>query len=55
MLAGILGWDPRPSIEQVVVYFGYLIPVLVAFFWSPRRSRPRAPAPGADPEVTASG
>ena len=47
VLAGILGWDPRPSIEQVVVYFGYLIPVLVAFFWSPRRSRPAA-GPGAD-------
>jgi high-affinity iron transporter len=53
VLAGILGWDPRPSIEQVVVYFGYLIPVLVAFFWSPRRSRP-APAPERTSEVAAS-
>jgi high-affinity iron transporter len=32
-LAGIFGWDPRPSIEQVVIYFAYLIPVLVLFFW----------------------
>lgn len=54
VLAGILGWDPRPSIEQVVVYFGYLIPVLVAFFWSPRRRRP-APALERGSEVPASG
>jgi high-affinity iron transporter len=32
-LAGIFGWDPRPSIEQVVVYVAYLIPVLFLFFW----------------------
>ena len=32
-LAGIFGWDPRPSIEQVVIYFAYLIPVLFLFFW----------------------
>lgn len=54
VLAGILGWDPRPSIEQVVVYFGYLIPVLVAFFWSPRRRRP-TPALERGSEVPASG
>lgn len=54
VLAGILGWDPRPSIEQVIVYFGYLVPVLIAFFWSPR-DRPRAPARERGPEVTASG
>ena len=24
---------PRPSIEQVVIYFAYLIPVLFLFFW----------------------
>ena len=44
VLAGIFGWDPRPSIEQVVVYFGYLVPVLIAFFWTPRARR-RAPRP----------
>jgi high-affinity iron transporter len=32
-LAGIFGWDPRPSIEQVVVYLGYLVPALFFFFW----------------------
>ena len=41
-LAGIFGWDPRPSIEQVVVYLAYLIPVLIMFFKKPRSS---APAP----------
>jgi high-affinity iron transporter len=41
-LAGIFGWDPRPSIEQVVVYLGYLIPVLVLFFKKPPTT---APAP----------
>jgi high-affinity iron transporter len=41
-LAGIFGWDPRPSIEQVVVYLGYLVPVLILFFKKPRAA---APAP----------
>ena len=36
-LAGIFGWDPRPSVEQVVVYVLFLVPVLVAFFWDGRR------------------
>jgi high-affinity iron transporter len=40
-LAGIFGWDPRPSIEQVAVYLGYLIPVLFFFFWD---GRPKATA-----------
>ena len=31
-LAGIFGWDPRPSVEQVVVYVGYVVPVLWLFF-----------------------
>jgi high-affinity iron transporter len=34
-LAGIFGWDPRPSIEQVLAYLAYLIPVGVAYFRSP--------------------
>jgi high-affinity iron transporter len=36
-LAGILGWDPRPSVEQVVVYLLYLVPVATAFLWHRRR------------------
>ena len=39
-LAGIFGWDPRPSIEQVVVYVGYLVPVLFLFFKRPRVTPP---------------
>ena len=42
VLAGIFGWDPRPSAEQVIVYLGFLIPVLVAYFWHPK---PKAKAP----------
>ena len=36
----MLGWDPRPSIEQVVVWFAYAIPVTAAFFWPARKVRP---------------
>ena len=42
-LAAMFGWDPRPSIEQVVVYFGYLVPVLVLFL------RPQSPPVPAEP------
>jgi high-affinity iron transporter len=44
-LAGIFGWDPRPSIEQVIAYLGYLLPVLYLFF---RHARPATapPPPG---------
>ena len=33
-LAGIFGWDPRPSIEQVVAYVAYLVPVVYLFLRS---------------------
>ncbi|MEZ5135775.1 MAG: hypothetical protein R2699_12155 [Acidimicrobiales bacterium] len=39
-LAALVGWDPRPSIEQVVVWFGYLIPVTVLFLQGPGSRRP---------------
>lgn len=45
-LAAMFGWDPRPSVEQVVVYLGYLVPVTYLFL---REPRPSAPAPVADP------
>ncbi len=32
-LAGIFGWDPRPSLEQLEVYLLYLVPVGLAFLW----------------------
>ncbi len=45
-LAGIFGWDPRPSIEQVVAYLGYAVPVLVLFFRNPKPVT-SAPVPSA--------
>ncbi len=33
VLAGIFGWDPRPSVEQVVVYLAFLVPVVILYFW----------------------
>jgi high-affinity iron transporter len=42
-LAAMFGWDPRPSIEQVVAYLGYLVPVLYLFL------RPQAQRPAVDP------
>jgi high-affinity iron transporter len=41
-LAGIFGWDPRPSIEQVIVYVGYVVPVSYLFL---RASKGAAPVP----------
>lgn len=35
-LAGIFGWDPRPSIEQVAAYLGFLVPIGWAYFHAPR-------------------
>lgn len=51
-LAAMFGWDPRPSIEQVIVYLGYLIPVTYLFLREPPPVR--APAgEAAEPEVAA--
>jgi len=47
-LAAMFGWDPRPSIEQVVVYFGYLIPVTWLFLRTPKTAQP-ATAPSVAP------
>ena len=30
-LAAMLGWDPRPSLEQVVAWLGYIVPVTYLF------------------------
>jgi high-affinity iron transporter len=49
-LAAMFGWDPRPSIEQVVVYLGYLVPVLTLFL---RPAPAPAPAPAARERATA--
>jgi high-affinity iron transporter len=48
-LGAMLGWDPRPSIEQVVAYLGFLVTVGWLFLRPPKAARqqpPRqAPAP----------
>lgn len=53
-LAAMFGWDPRPSIEQVVVYLGYIVPVLWLFLREPGAgARPRpAPSPRAAEATT---
>jgi high-affinity iron transporter len=48
-LAGIFGWDPRPSAEQVIVYLLFAIPVLVAFFWGANRPPRRREVAEATP------
>ncbi len=52
-LAGLFGWDPRPSVEQVIAWVGYFVPVTVLFLWGDdirRRVRLRS-APEPQPEV----
>ena len=49
-LAAMFGWDPRPSIEQVVVWLAYIVPVAWLFL---RSARPAAPAPAPAAEVPA--
>ncbi len=46
-LAGIFGWDPRPSVEQVEVYLLYLVPVVLAFLWPMLREQVRHAPRGA--------
>ena len=43
-LAAMFGWDPRPSIEQVVVWLAYIVPVTVLFLWGGRRAAAEAAA-----------
>lgn len=40
-LAGLFGWDPRPSLEQFVAWFAYIVPVTFLFL----ARDPRRPAP----------
>jgi len=41
ILAGLFGWDPRPSLEQLVVWIAYIVPVTFLFL----AREPRQPAP----------
>jgi high-affinity iron transporter len=48
-LAGIFGWDPRPSVEQLVAYVAYLVPVLALYLRAPA-PMPAVPAAEAERE-----
>jgi high-affinity iron transporter len=50
-LGAMFGWDPRPSIEQVVAYLAYALTVGYLFLRRPRR--PAATAPTPVPATTA--
>jgi high-affinity iron transporter len=49
-LGAMFGWDPRPSIEQVIAYLGYAILVTYLFLRNPRQQAAPAPAPASRPE-----
>ena len=49
-LAAMFGWDPRPSIEQVLVWVLYLVPVTLLFLLGGRRPAVAPPAPTATSE-----
>lgn len=44
-LAAMLGWDPRPSLEQVMVWLVYLVPIIAVFFKEPRVAAVRREPP----------
>jgi high-affinity iron transporter len=48
-LGAMFGWDPRPSIEQVVAWLAYLVPVSVLFLRPGRAPAPTPPAATATP------
>jgi high-affinity iron transporter len=41
-LAALFGWDPRPSVEQVIAWLGYFVPVTFLFL---RHVSPSTPKP----------
>lgn len=43
-LAALFGWDPRPSIEQVIAWAAYIIPVSYFFLRKTKAPAPIAPA-----------
>lgn len=51
-LGALVGWDPRPSLEQIVVWFAYAIPVSAVFLRGTRlpAARPAQPPRSAAPE-----
>jgi high-affinity iron transporter len=51
-LAGIFGWDPRPSAEQVAVWLLYVVPVMYFFLREVLTSRPRPSTPAKTTATT---
>ena len=43
-LAGIFGWDPRPSLEQVAIWLAYVVPVMYLFLKDVAVRKERVPA-----------
>ena len=48
-LGAMFGWDPRPSIEQVIVWLGYAGTVTYLFLRKPRRPAPTPQPPASQP------
>lgn len=53
-LGALFGWDPRPSIEQIVVWIGYLAPVSYVFLRGGRPAKAAQPSPQAAATATPS-
>ena len=49
-LGALIGWDPRPSIEQVIAWVGYFVPVTILFLRTPKTGQPAAPVAPLDAE-----
>ena len=41
LLTGMLGWQPRPTVIEVVVYVAFLVPVMTFVLWPAARPFPR--------------
>ena len=54
-LAAMFGWDPRPSLEQIVAWAGYIGPVTFLFLRGARLRTHAAVAPAQDTAASASG
>ncbi len=45
VLRGLMGYNPTPTVGEVILYFGYLVPVVFLFYVAPRFGRKvRVPA-----------
>lgn len=53
-LAGLFGWDPRPSIEQVVAWLAYIVPI-TRLFLRPDCPATKAATPSPAPESVPAG